>query len=60
MMFDTIMGGVSKSNLEYTENSLLLAPDSLEFNEWVIHFSDSASELDNIIKEIVNKAQNIL
>jgi signal transduction histidine kinase len=34
--------------------------DSSEYNEWVKHFSDSASELDNIIKDIVDKAQNIL
>ncbi len=34
--------------------------DSSEYNEWVAHFNDSASELDNIIKDIVSKAQAIL
>lgn len=34
--------------------------DSIEYDEWVERFSNSASELDNIIKDIVIKAQNIL
>ena len=34
--------------------------DSSEYDEWVEHFTESASELDNIIKDIVSKAQNIL
>jgi PAS domain S-box-containing protein len=34
--------------------------DSSEYNEWVTHFNDSASELDNIITDIVVNAQSIL
>jgi PAS domain S-box-containing protein len=34
--------------------------DTLEFNVWIDHFKDLASEFDNIIKDIVNKAQTIL
>jgi len=34
--------------------------DSSEYNEWVKHFTDSANELDNIIKVITSKAQTIL
>jgi PAS domain S-box-containing protein len=31
--------------------------DSLEYNEWVKHFTDSASELENIIKDINSKTE---
>ncbi|MBJ7428470.1 MAG: PAS domain-containing protein, partial [Bacteroidia bacterium] len=34
--------------------------DSSEYNEWVKHFSNSARELDKIIRDIVNKAESIL
>jgi len=37
-----------------------IKPASSEFNEWVEHFNNSATELDEIIKDIVSKAQNIL
>lgn len=31
--------------------------DSLEYDEWVNHFNDSANELESIIKDIVSNAQ---
>ena len=37
-----------------------IKPGTSEFDEWVEHFTDSAKELDKIIKDIVSKAQNIL
>ena len=36
-----------------------IKPDSSEYDEWVERFTDSASELDDIIKDITVKAQTI-